>query len=249
MIRTKKQDTPFSPVGSRAVRVYTEADEGRLPCCAEFLVIRKLGTFYFYREVLNINAKNSKDLAINENINFAPSKLVRVVGAAGEQIGQLSFAAAQREAYDKGLDLVLIAPGAEPPVCRIMDYGKYRFERDKKEKEARKKQQTVEVKEIQLSCLIDTNDFNTKVNHAHRFLSAGNKVKVIVKFKGRQMTHQEIGRDLLTKFQQACEDAGTVDKAPVLEGRYLSMFILPLKQTAGKDQKAAKSAEKGPAAK
>ncbi len=132
-------------------------------------------------------------------------------------------------AYEKDLDLVLIAPTAQPPVCRIMDYGKYRFERDKKEKEAKKKQTVVEVKEIQLSCRIDTHDFETKANHAHRFLEDGNKVRVVVKFKGREMSHLDIGREILEKFEEACKDAGTADKRPALEGRFMSMIINPVK--------------------
>lgn len=123
----------------------------------------------------------------------------------------------------------MISPNAEPPVCRIMDYGKYRFERIKKEKEARKNQQIVKVKEIQLSCTIDTHDFDTRVNHAHKFLADGNKVKVIVKFKGREMSHLENGREVLTKFQEACADAGTADKKPILEGRFMTLFLSPLK--------------------
>lgn len=167
-------------------------------------------------------------MQINDEIR---AKEVRLVGADGEQLGIFSLESAQKAAYDKGLDLVLMAPQAVPPVCRIMDYGKFRFERDKKEKEARKKQQTVEVKEIQLSARIDTHDFDTKVNHAHRFLAAGNKVKVILKFRGREMSHQELGREMLARFEEACKDVGTVDKKPALEGRFMSMMVNPLKPT------------------
>ncbi len=179
-------------------------------------------------------------------MGFAPSKTVRVIGDDGEQLGLLRLSDALDSAYDKGYDLVLISPKAEPPVCRIMDYGKFRFERDKKEKEARKKQQTMEVKEIQLTCRIDTNDFNTKVNHALKFLGAGNKVKVIVKFRGRQMAHTDIGRELLDKFRTACEEIGAMDKAPVLEGRNMTMFLTPQKQkpaakAKGGSQKAKKA--------
>ena len=141
----------------------------------------------------------------------------------------MSPAEALKLAESKNLDLVKIAPTAKPPVCKIMDYGKFRFERDKREKEARKKQQTIETKEIQLSCRIDVNDFNTKVNHAHRFLKGGDKVKVIVKFKGRQMTHLDIGKQLLEQFKEACSEFGTVEKQPVLEGRFMSMMINPVK--------------------
>ena len=127
------------------------------------------------------------------------------------------------------LDLVKIAPGANPPVCKIMDYGKFRFEREKREKEAKKKQQTIELKEIQLSCRIDTHDFETKANHARRFLSDGNKVRVVMKFKGREMSHMNIGKEILEKFEEACSELGTVDKKPVLDGRFMSMVISPVK--------------------
>lgn len=171
-------------------------------------------------------AISTKELQINEAIR---ANEVRLIGAEGEQIGIVKLADAQEQAADKGLDLVMISPNAEPPVCRIMDYGKYRFERIKKEKEARKNQQVVKVKEIQLSCTIDTHDFDTRVNHAHKFLAEGNKVKVIVKFKGREMTHQENGREVIAKFQEACADAGSADKKPVLEGRFMSVILSPLK--------------------
>ena len=179
--------------------------------------------FLFYLEVLAIS---TKELQINEEIR---AKELRIVGENGEQIGVMSSSAALAMAYEKDLDLVLIAPTAEPPVARIMDYGKYRFERDKKEKEAKKKQTTVEVKEIQLSCRIDTHDFETKVKHAHRFIGEGNKVRVVVKFKGREMSHLDIGRDILAKFEEACSDVGTVEKRPALEGRFMSMVINPAK--------------------
>ena len=116
-----------------------------------------------------------------------------------------------------------------PPVCRIMDYGKYCYERDKKEKEAKKKQTKIEVKEIQLSCRIDVNDFNTKANQAKKFLAGGDKVKVCVRFKGRQISHSEIGTELLDKFAEACADCGSLDKKPVLEGKNMTMFLVPKK--------------------
>lgn len=180
---------------------------------------------------------------INEEINLAPSKTVRVIGPENEQLGMMSVSQARNAADEKGLDLVLIAPQAETPVCRIMDYGKFRFERDKKDKEAKKKQQVVDIKEIQLSCRIDTNDFNTKLNHARRFLTDGNKVKVQVRFRGRQMTHLDIGRELLEKFEEALSDIGTVEKKPMLEGRTLTMFIGPAKAGAKKDEKKSQKAD------
>ena len=178
---------------------------------------------------LEVSAISTKELQINEEIR---AKEVRIVGEGGEQVGVMSTSAALSMAYEKDLDLVLIAPNAQPPVCRIMDYGKYRFERDKKEKEAKKKQTVVEVKEIQLSCNIDTHDFETKVKHAHRFIGDGNKVRVVVKFRGREMSHLDIGRDLLARFEEAVSDAGTVEKRPSLEGRFMSMIISPIKQPA-----------------
>ena len=164
---------------------------------------------------------------INEEIK---AKEVRVVGVEGEAIGIMSSDDALKLAYDKGYDLVLMAPQAQPPVCRIMDYGKYRFERDKKEKEAKKKQQVIELKEIQLSCRIDTHDFETKARHAQKFLESGNKVRVVMRFKGREMSHMAIGQEIMEKFQEYCSEYGTVDKAPVLDGRILSMVVSPTKQ-------------------
>lgn len=195
--------------------------------------------YSFIRRCLPIKNSNAKEHLINEEIDFAPSKIVRVIGEESEQIGLLSLSSALEAAYNRGSDLVLIAPQADPPVCRIMDYGRFRFERDKKEKEARKKQQIADIKEIQLSCHIDTNDFNTKVNHARRFLTDGDKVKVIIKFKGRQVSHLDIGRELLTKFEEACKDLGVVDKKPALEGRSLIMFLAPAKGAAGSQNSSA----------
>ncbi len=168
---------------------------------------------------------STKDLLINEEIKLGE---VRVIGVEGEAIGIMSSEQALKLAYDKGYDLVLMAAQAQPPVCRIMNYGKYRYERDKKEKEAKK--QTVELKEIQLSCRIDTHDFETKARHAQRFLQSGNKVRVVMRFKGREMSHIAIGQEIMEKFRAFCLEFGTVDKAPVLDGRILSMVIAPAKQ-------------------
>lgn len=166
-------------------------------------------------------------MLINEDIR---EKEVRVIADDGETLGMMSSNAALKMAYDRGLDLVLIAPQATPPVCRIMDYGKYRFDREKKEKEAKKKQQSVELKEVQLSCRIDTHDFETKARNAIRFLTAGNKVRVVVRFKGREMAHQELGRDVMTRFEEAVSSAGVVDKRPVLDGRLMTMVVVPVKK-------------------
>ncbi len=163
---------------------------------------------------------------LNEEIT---AKEIRLIGPDGETLGIMSSSKALEQAYDRGMDLVMMSAQATPPVCKIMDYGKFCFERDKREKEARKKQQTVELKEIQLSCRIDTHDFETKVRHAQRFLGDGNKVRVVMKFKGREMSHTNIGREVLEKFEAACAGAGTVDKRPVLDGRFMSMVIAPVK--------------------
>lgn len=165
-------------------------------------------------------------MQINEQIR---EKELRVIGPDGEQLGIMSSDAALKLAYDDGLDLVMMTAQATPPVCKIMDFGKFRFEREKREKEAKKKQQTVELKEIQLSCRIDTHDFETKVKHAHRFLSSGNKVRVVLRFKGREMAHISLGSEIMGKFEQACAELGTVDKKPVLDGKLMTMIISPIK--------------------
>ena len=143
----------------------------------------------------------TKELQINEEIR---DKEVRVITDDGEQLGVMSATEAVRAAQYRNLDLVKIAPQAQPPVCKIMDYGKYRFDRQKREKEAKKNQKVVEIKEVQLSLNIDTHDLETKVNHALRFLKAGNKVKVSIRFRGREMVHPERGYEIMQSFAQAC---------------------------------------------
>ena len=150
-----------------------------------------------------------------------------MIGAEGDQLGIMTSAAALALAEEKNLDLVKIAPNAVPPVCKIMDYGKFRFEQLKKEKEARKNQKVVEVKEIRMSPSIDTNDFNTKVKNAQKFLKDGNRVKVTVRFRGREMAHTDIGRKLLLKFAEDCAEMATMDKEPKQEGRHMNMFLSP----------------------
>lgn len=164
---------------------------------------------------------------INEAIR---DKEVRLVGDEGEQLGIVSSKEALDIAIQRGMDLVKIAPQAQPPVCRIMDYGKYRFEQAKREKEARKNQKVVETKEIRLTPGIDIGDLNVKVGHAIRFLKAGDKVKVAVRFRGRQVTHSSLGLDLLRRFAALCEEFGTVEKNPKLEGRQMHMFMAPKKE-------------------
>ena len=152
-------------------------------------------------------------------------KEIRVIGSDGSQLGIMSAREAQQIANEQNLDLVKIAPQATPPVCRIMDYGKYRFEQAKREKEARKNQRIIEIKEIRLSLNIDVGDLNTKVKQATKFLKEGNKLKVSIRFRGREMAHPELGREVMDRFAEQMAEYGTVEKPPKLEGRHMLMFI------------------------
>ena len=184
---------------------------------------------------------------INEEIT---DKEVRLIGSEGEQLGIMSAEAALRIAEEHDLDLVKIAPGSVPPVCRVMDYGKYRFEQTKKEKEAKKNQRIIEIKEIRMSPGIDTNDFNTKLKTAQKFLSDGDRVKVSVRFRGREMAHTEIGETLLRDFADKCAEIANVDKAAKLEGRNMSLFLSPKPVTPPKKPakpKTPKTEEAAPA--
>lgn len=165
-----------------------------------------------------------KEMQINEEIT---DKEVRLISNDGEQLGIVSAAQAQKLAVEKNLDLVKIAPQAKPPVCKIMDYGKYRFEQSKREKEAKKNQRVIEIKEIRLSPNIDVHDFDTKVGHARKFLSAGNKTKVSIRFRGREMTHTDIGLTIMAQFAEKCADIASVEKPAKLEGRQMLMFLAP----------------------
>jgi len=161
---------------------------------------------------------------INEEIK---DKEVRLIGADGAQLGVVSVKEALAKAEESNLDLVKIAPQATPPVCKIMDYGKYKFEIAKREKENRKNQKVVNTKEIRISPSIDSNDFNTKVNHAIKFLKAGDKVKITVRFRGREVNHSQIGASLLEKFIEALSEYSSTDKAPKLEGRNMFVVVSP----------------------
>lgn len=172
-------------------------------------------------------ASNSKsnELEINEQIR---DKEIRLIGADGAQMGIMSPRDALKMAIDKDLDLVKVAPQAKPPVCKILDYGKYRFEMQKKEKAAKKNQKVVELKEIRLSLNIDTNDFNTKVNQAAKFLQQGHKLKVSIRFRGREMAHTSLGLYVHKRFAEALEGKAVIDKQPKLEGRSMMMFMSPV---------------------
>lgn len=178
---------------------------------------------HIFSEVLSIS---TKELLINEEIR---AEKVRVIGADGSQLGILTRKEALNAADEAGLDLVEMSPNAEPPVCKIMDYGKFLFEKTKKEKESKKKRTVVELKEIKFSCRIDKHDFDTKLNHAKRFLTEGNKVKITITFSGREMNHTDRGYDLMNNIKEALADLGGADKAPSLDGRYMTLVISPKK--------------------
>jgi len=166
--------------------------------------------------------KTISDHRINEQIR---DKEVRLIGEDGEQIGVLSTKEALNMAAEAELDLVMISPNANPPVCKIVDYGKFRYEQMRKEKEAKKKQKVMEVKEIRLSPNIDANDLNTKANQARKFLAKGDKVKIALRFRGREMAHVNVGKDILDDFYAKLEDVAVVDKPAKLEGRSMVMFL------------------------
>ena len=172
-------------------------------------------------------AGKSKELEINGQIR---DREVRLIGADGEQKGVVSIQVAMRAAEEAGLDLVKIAPQAVPPVCKVLDYGKYRFEQAKREKEARKNQHVIEVKEIRMSPGIGENDFNTKLKNGQKFLQGGDRLKVTIRFRGREMAHTNIGEQLLRDFAAKCADIANLDKQPKLEGRNMSMFLSPKPQ-------------------
>lgn len=164
-----------------------------------------------------------QDFLINEQIS---ASVVEVIGIGGERLGQMSKEDALDKAYDEDLDLVLVAPNANPPVCKILDYSKYKFEMAKKEKEARKNQKVVEVKEVRLSATIDTHDLEVKAKNANKFLADGNKVKVSLKFKGREVKFLDKGKETVLKFVSMLSE-GSIDKEPKLEGKFLNVIVLP----------------------
>ena len=183
---------------------------------------------------------------INEEIQ---EKEVRLIGEDGEQLGLMSSEEALRIAEEKDLDLVMISPAAKPPVCKVMDYGKFRFEPSKREKEAKKNQRVMDVKEIRMSPGIGENDFNTKLKNGQKFLADGDRVKVTVRFRGREMAHTSIGETLLRDYAKKCSEIANMDKEPKLEGRNMSLFLSPKSQSQlKKEQKAKKQSEETAAA-
>jgi len=169
-----------------------------------------------------LEGKTISDLLINEQIR---DKEVRVIGEDGEQLGVMSIKEAMDLAEEAGVDLIKIAPTAKPPVCKIADYGKYKYEQMRREKEAKKKQKVIEIKEIRLSPNIDTNDLNTKANSARKFLTKGDKVKVSLRFRGREMAHMNSSKHILDDFAELLADVAVIDKAPKVEGRSMTMFL------------------------
>ncbi|WP_414635132.1 translation initiation factor IF-3 [Bacillus sp. NTK071] len=167
----------------------------------------------------------SRDMNVNEGIR---AREVRLVGADGNQIGVKSKNEALDMARNANLDLVMVAPNAKPPVCRIMDYGKFRYEQQKKEKEARKKQKIITVKEVRLSPNIEEHDFNTKLRNARKFLEKGDKVKASIRFRGRMITHSEIGKKVLEHLAEDCKDISTVESKPKMEGRSMFLILAPI---------------------
>ncbi|MBR3840793.1 MAG: translation initiation factor IF-3 [Erysipelotrichales bacterium] len=183
--------------------------------------------FYLLNGGVIISKRISTDELVNENIRF---KEVLVIGPEGEQLGIKLRREALELAYDQNLDLLCVAPGATPPVCKILDYGKYRFEQQKKAKEAKKNQHVTEVKPIRLSPVIDKNDFDTKVRQASGWLKDGIKVKIDMRFRGRMMTRQEVGKKIMDDFIEALTEISTVEKKPLLEGNTMSAVISPKKK-------------------
>ena len=167
---------------------------------------------------------SANDLMINEEIR---DREVRVIDQNGEQLGIMSTPAAQALADERQLDLVKIAPQAKPPVCKIMGYGKYRFEQSKREREMRKNQKVIVIKEVQLSATIEEHDIDVKFRAAQKFLKDGNKVKVSIRFRGRQIAHSEIGLDVMKDFAERCKDIAVVERKPIMEGRNMTMILAP----------------------
>ena len=179
-----------------------------------------VSTFFVWQNLGRCNTIS--DLMINEQIR---DKEVRLIGEDGEQLGIVSSRDALKMAEEAGLDLVKIAPTAKPPVCKIVDYGKYKYEQVRKEKEAKKKQKVIDIKEIRLSPNIDTNDLNTKIGAARKFLTKGDRVKITLRFRGREMAHMNNSKHILDDIAQSLSDIAVVEKAPKVEGRSMTMFL------------------------
>lgn len=191
--------------------------------------------FYIFGGVIINNRRNqnqrptrkSDDLFYNEKIR---AREVMVINADGEKLGEMNINAALDVAYDQDLDLVCVAPQAKPPVCKVMDYKKYKFEQQKKERMAKKNQSTTQMKEIRLSPTIDIGDFNTKLKNGQKFLEAGDKLKLSIRFRGRMIVHKDLGRQVLERYAEACKELATVTQRPKMDGRSMFMVLEPIKK-------------------
>lgn len=206
-------------------------------CCLNDVCGRPFALVFLFTEVFLIA---STDYELNEEIR---DRELRLISENGDQLGIMSADEALEAAREAGLDLVKIAPQANPPVCKLIDYGKFRFEQSKREKEARKKQRIVEVKEIRMSPCIGANDVNVKLRNGRKFLQGGDRLKVTVRFRGREMAHTQIGEKLLLDFAESCSDIASMDVNPKLEGRFMSVFLSPLSSAVSKKKKSQE--EKG----
>ena len=204
---------------------------GRFRVCFTGAAARSFFFFFVKIHFWGCSGISSNVHQLNEEIRDSE---IRLIGSSGEQLGIMSAAQALRIADEQDLDLVKISPQANPPVCKLMDYGKFRFEQSKREKEARKNQHVVEIKEVRMSPGIDVGDFNTKLKNAQKFLTEGNRVKVSVRFRGREMAHTEIGRDLLLRFAEQAGELASMEKEPKMEGRSMSIFLAPKAPKTGK---------------
>ena len=220
ILHDNKEVHPRSPRDSRRRRSIWDP-EG-------FCIARKYRAFLFpfsnFQEDTPIAAKTENQQLINNDIRFPE---VRLIGSDGSQLGIVPSAEARRQAEEANMDLVCIAPQAAPPVCKIMDYGKYRYEKQKREKEASRKQSTVELKEIRLGLNIDVGDFETKVKQARNFISDGNKVKVSIRFRGRELAHTNRGNEVMDRFAEALQELANVEKPAKMEGRTMQMTMGP----------------------
>ena len=230
--KTKKDGasvlTPSAAKGSIRCR---RPARGRLCVCFTGAVPRSFFFFLAQIHFWGCFGISSNVHQLNEEIRDSE---IRLIGSSGEQLGIMSAARALEIAEQQDLDLVKISPQANPPVCKLMDYGKFRFEQSKREKEARKNQHVVEIKEVRMSPGIDVGDFNTKLKNAQKFLTEGNRVKVSVRFRGREMAHTEIGRDLLLRFAEQSGEVSSMEKEPKMEGRSMSIFLAPKTPKTGK---------------
>lgn len=177
-------------------------------------------------EVSTITKQNMNDELVNENIRF---KEVLVIGPNGDQLGKMMRREALEKAYEYELDLFCVAPNAQPPVCKILDYGRYKFEAQKKAKESKRNQHVTEVKPLRLSPVIDKHDFDTKLKQARKWAESGMKVKVDMRFRGRMITRLEVGKQVMNEFIEAMSDLTTIDKRPALEGNIMSVVMIPKK--------------------